>query len=215
MPIRETAADRGARRGRYLAARVTNELTTARLASGLSLRELGRQMRVGHARLARIERETVELGIETASTMAALLGLELSVSLHPVGEPVRDKGHLALLARFKGRLDPSLRWRTEVAMPIVGDRRSADALIEGTGFVAVVEAETHLDDIQRLERGIAAKQRDLGARRAILLVADTRHNRDVIRRIPELRHRFPVSTRASLAALSRGRDPDGDCLVVL
>jgi len=195
--------------------RMTSELTTTRLASGLSLREMGRQMRVGHARLARIERGTVEVGIETASTMAALLGLELSVTLHPVSEPVRDKGHLALLARFKGRLDPGLHWRTEVAMPIVGDRRSADAVIEGIGFVAVVEAETHLDDIQRLERGIAAKQRDLGARRAILLVADTRHNRGVILRVPELRRRFPVSTRASLASLSRGRDPDGDCLVVI
>jgi hypothetical protein len=62
---------------------------------------------------------------------------------------------------------------------------------------------------------VGAKQRDLGIARVILLVADTRHNRAVVLRVPELRRRFPVSTRACLAALDKGRDPGGDALVVL
>ncbi len=73
-----------------------------------------------------------------------------------------------------------LRWRTEVPMPIQGDHRSADAVIDGQRIVAMVEAETRIDDVQALERRIGAKQRDLGIERVILLLADTRHNRAVV-----------------------------------
>ncbi len=100
-------------------------------------------------------------------------------------------------------------------MPIEGDRRSADALIGGMGVEVMVEAETHLNDIQTLERGIAGKQRDLGVERVILLVADTRHNRAVIAGVPELGRRFPIGTRACLAAVARGLDPGGDGLVIM
>lgn len=100
-------------------------------------------------------------------------------------------------------------------MPIEGDRRSADAMIGVEGLEVLVEAETHIDDIQALERGIAAKQRDLGVARVILLVADTRHNRAIIEGVPELRRRFPIGTRACLFALTQGRDPGGDALVIL
>ena len=64
-------------------------------------------------------------------------------------------------------------------------------------------------------RGLRSKQRDIGAKRAILLVADTRHNRAVIGAVPELRDEFPISTRVCLPALGRGEDPGGDCLVIL
>ena len=79
----------------------------------------------------------------------------------------------------------------------------------------LIEAETHLDDIQLVERRGAAKQRDLGATRLVLLVADTRHNKDVAKRHPELRERFPTSPRQALAALTRGDDPGGDALILL
>ena len=100
-------------------------------------------------------------------------------------------------------------------MPIRGDLRSADAVIDGSRVDAIVEAETRLDDLQAVERRIRTKQRDLGSRRAILLVADTRHNRAVIRSTPNLRDQFPIGTRTCLAALGRDDDPGGDCLIVL
>jgi transcriptional regulator with XRE-family HTH domain len=216
MPIRERAAQRGARRGQWLRGRLADGLATARRGSGLSLREVGRRLGVGHDRVARAERgDPIALTIDFAAQMAAVLGLELGLSLHPDGDPVRDKGHLALLARFRSRLDPGLGWRTEVAMPIIGDRRSADAVITGPGFGVLIEAETHLDDVQALERSIAGKQRDLGIDRVVLLVSDTRHNREVTRRVAELRRRFPVETRSCLQALRRGGDPGGDALVIL
>ena len=199
-----------------LIARTADGLATARRASGLRFREIGRRVGTGHARVARAERGDPDtLTIDLLSRIAAVLGLELSVSLHPDGEPIRDKAHLALLERFRSRIGPTLRWRTEVPIPIEGDRRSADAVIDIEGFEAIIEAETHLAEIQLLERGIAGKQRDLQIDRVILLVADTRHNREVISRVPELRRRFPVGTRACLTDLARGRDPGGDALVVL
>lgn len=195
---------------------MARELSDARRASGLSRREVANRLGVSHDRVGRAERgDPGTLTIDFGAQLAAVVGLELGLGLHPDGDPVRDKGHLALLGRFRARLDPSLQWRTEVAMPLIGDRRSGDAVIEGLEFEILVEAETHLDDIQALERTIAGKQRDLGIGRVILLVADTRHNREVVGHAHELRRRFPLGTRACLAALGRGRDPGTDALVIL
>jgi transcriptional regulator with XRE-family HTH domain len=216
VPFRETASERGARRGRRLVGRTAEGLANARRASGLSLRDVARQLGVGHDRVARAERgDPSALTVDFASRYAAVVGHELGVTLHPDGDPVRDKGHLALIERFRARVGTAIRFRTEVPMPIEGDRRSGDVVLGLAGIEILVEAETRLDDIQATERNISGKQRDLAAERVVLLVADTRHNREVIRRTPELRARFPVDTRACLAALSRGMDPGGDCLAVL
>jgi hypothetical protein len=153
--------------------------------------------------------------IDLLARFAAAVGLELAVSLHPDGDPVRDRGQLALIGRFRPRLHKALRWRTEVVMPIAGDLRSADGFIDGVGWDAVVEAEARLGDIQLVERRALAKKRDLGATRLILLVADTRHNRAVLRLHPELRERFPIGTRACLRAVASGEDPGGDAIVVV
>ena len=215
MPISERPGDRGARRGRSLRTKAVSELINARIARGLSQREIARQVRVSHTKVRGVETGRSDLSIELAARMAAVLGLELGVSLYPDGEPVRDKAHLALLERFRTRLPATIRWRTEVPIPIAGDRRSADAVVDGPDWAALVEAETRLGDVQSLERAIAGKQRDLGIGRVILLVADTRHNRRVIADVPALSERFRVGTRACLAALTSGRDPGGDCLAIL
>lgn len=100
-------------------------------------------------------------------------------------------------------------------MPIEGDRRSADGVVDGPGVMVMVEAETRLDDVQALERRVSSRQRDLGVRRVVLLVADTRHNRTVVRLTPALADRFPGTTRACLGALSNGREPKTDSMVFL
>jgi len=119
------------------------------------------------------------------------------------------------MERFRRRLPGGLPFRVEVPIPIAGDLRSGDAIVGFRGGDALVEAETRLGDIQLIERRASAKQRDLGAERLILLVADTRHNRDVIRLHPALKERFPVDTRRCMAALGRRHDPGRDCLVIL
>jgi transcriptional regulator with XRE-family HTH domain len=216
MPTRETAVQRADRQTLNILRRVGGELRTARTAVGIGSRDVGRHAGISHTQVIRIERGLaphVDIGV--LARLASVLGYELGVGIHPVTAPVRDKAHISLLRRFAARLHRSIRWRTEVPIPIPGDRRSADGVAVAGGFDAVVDAETRIHDVQAIVRGIRAKQRDLDAKRAILLVADTRHNRAVINSVPELRDEFTVSTRACLAALARGEDPGGDCLVIL
>ena len=57
--------------------------------------------------------------------------------------------------------------------------------------------------------------RDLGTGRLILLLADTVHNREVLRLHPELTMPFPVDAQICMRRLRRGEDPEGDAIVVL
>lgn len=182
----------------------------------MSLREVARRVKISVDRLKRAERgEPGALTIDLAARIAPVVGLQLAASLHLHGDPVRDRVQLALLGRFRPRLHASLGWRTEVPIPIPGDLRSGDGLIEGAFGSILVEAESRVTDWQATERKARLKQRDLGADRLILLLADTRHNRRVVELHPELRESFPIGTRRCLAALARGEDPGGDCLVLL
>jgi transcriptional regulator with XRE-family HTH domain len=216
MPTHDRAIHRGQRRGRQLVLRLGGEYLVARLTAGLSQRQVGRMVGVSHTVIGRIERgEQRTLSIESAAKVASVLGLALSVGLYPAGPPVRDRAHLALIERLRVRVSPDLRWRTEVPVPIAGDLRSADIVINGRSFGILGEAETRLYDVQALERRIGAKQRDLALERVVLLLADTATNRRVVASLPELARRFPVSARACLRALAEGRDPGGDAIVFL
>jgi hypothetical protein len=221
MAGRESLATLGAKRSRLLRQRLSADLEGARVAGGMSVREVSRAVGVSPHRIERALRgEPGALTIDLAARIAPVVGLQLAASLYPNGDPVRDRAHLALLDRFRARLHASLSWRTEVPMPIAGDLRGADGVLGG-GVATIgvgtilVEAETRLTDLQAVERKARLKQRDLGADRLILLIADTKNNRKVLDLHPELRERFPIGTRACLAALARGEDPGGDCLVVL
>ena len=186
-----------------------------RLAAGMSQRRLGEALRVSHSTIGRIERGHGRVEVVFAARLCAALGAELSLDSHPVGSPVRDRGHLALLARFQSQISPILGWRTEVPLPIAGDLRTLDGYLLGEDFDGIVEAETRLDDLQAVERRVHLKQRDSRARRAFVVASDTRHNREILASTPEFRVRFPVSTRALLRALRRGDDPGGDGIVLL
>jgi hypothetical protein len=171
---------------------------------------------ISHTHVRRVEAGLApHVDLDLLARIASVLGGELTLGVHPLGAPVRDKAHLALLRRFAARLARSIRWRTEVPIPIAGDPRSADGIAEGRTFDAIVEAETRLDDVQAVVRRLRAKQRDLGAARAILLLAETRHNRNVLRTVPELMDQFPIAPRLCLRALSQGEDPGGDCILLL
>jgi len=199
-----------------LGGRLADELVTAKESAGLSVRELARRVGVSHATMAKLLRADPRgTTIDLLARTAEVLGLRLAASLYPNGDPVRDRAHLALIRRFRDRLAATIRVETEVPVPIVGDLRSGDLRLVGAGWDGLVEAETRLGDLQSTERKASVKQRDLGAKRLILLVSDTRHNRDVIRRHPELLERFPIGPRAALRALSRGDDTDGNAIVIV
>jgi transcriptional regulator with XRE-family HTH domain len=215
MTTRLSADAEGRRRSRLIRQRIGAELEAARLAKGLSLREVARRLGVSPQRIGRAERGSDALTIDLVARIAPVVGLQLAAQLHSSGDAVRDRAHLALLTRFGARVGAGVRIRTEVPMPIQGDLRSGDAVIAFKGGQALVEAETHLGDLQLIERKATAKQRDLAVDRLVLLVADTRHNREVIDLHPELCAKFPVDTRTCLRSLARGDDPGGNALVIL
>jgi transcriptional regulator with XRE-family HTH domain len=202
--------------GRRQRQRAGEELRGARLGAGLSQRALGAIVGLSHSAIGRLERGELErVTVDRIAMVATALGLDLRIGLFPSGSPVRDAAHLTLIDRLRQRVGTRLRWRAEVPVPLPGDLRSADVVIDSAAVDEMVEAETRLNDLQALERRIRIKQRDMGIRRVILLVADTKHNRSVLAAHPELLDRFPISTRACLAALRAGRDPGGDAIVVL
>jgi transcriptional regulator with XRE-family HTH domain len=171
----------------------------ARRGAGLGLREVARRVGVSPDTITRLERgEGSTMTMDLVARTAATLGLQLAASLYPDGDPVRDRGQLALLGRLRKRIPEAPGWRVEVPVPIAGDLRSGDAMVTVEAGEILIEAETRLDDLQAIERKSAAKARDMGAIRLVLLVADTRHNRRVIHDHPELRVRFAIDTRACL-----------------
>lgn len=213
----ERRLDRGRWRARAALVTVGDELREARLGTGLTQRDVGDAAGISHAEASRIERGlSTRVPYETLVIMSAVPGLDVSVRAFPAGEPVRDAAQIALLARLRLLIAPTLRWRTEVPLSIPGDRRAWDAVIEGRGWRVPVEAETRLRDVQALSRRIALKQRDDQSEVVVLLVADTRHNRHVLRLAgPDLVATFPARGRSVLAALSDGRQPSGSGIVLI
>lgn len=200
--------------------RLGREHRDARIAAGLSLRACAAASGASYPQLLRFERGEVErLNLPDVGAWCSVVGLELAVRGYPAGDPLRDRGQLALLERFRARLHPGLRWRTEVPLPIPGDLRAWDADVrafEPVVWRARIEAETRITDGQALERRLALKIRDDPDGHVILLVADTRTNRRAIAAIRAgLVAMFPATSREVLAALGAGRQPPGNCIIVM
>jgi hypothetical protein len=142
--------------------------------------------------------------------------MELSARAYPAGPALRDAAHLALLERLRKWIGAAFTWRTEVPLGPPGDQRAWDAVLTGIGVRIAVEAETRLRDLQALLRRLELKRRDGQVDRLVLLVADTRANRAFLRVASGLLvQSFPVPHAVALAALSDGRDPGGDAIVLL
>ena len=196
--------------------RLGHDHRLARIGGGLSLRDAGAASGTSHQQLLRFEQgELDRLSIAQLGAWCSVVGLDLVVKAYPAGDPIRDAGQARLLGRFRPRLQLSLGWSTEVALPMPGDLRAWDAVIRGAGWTIGVEAETVLDDIQALERRLALKRRDGGVDHLILLVADTARNRRALAGALAAFADLPLRTREILAALRAGRDPGGSGIVIL
>ena len=217
MATRARPADRGREIARSDLHSVVGELRRARIQSGLSLRAVSAAAGLDHARVWRIEQGLVQPSLEELAALGAVVGLDVRLRSHPAGDPLRDAGQLRLLGRLHERLGPGLGWKTEVPLPIDGDRRAWDAVIRGADWVACVEAETVLNDAQALERRLSLKIRDGAAETVILLVSDTRGNRRSIAVAVDSGafSTLPLRSRAILAALGRGAYPGASGIVIL
>ena len=216
MTSRERAVDIGAARGRAAARVVLDELRAARLDRGLSGTAVARATGLSQPQYSRIERGlSADLSIQQVSRLLAAVGLELSVRTFPTGEPLRDAAHVALLGRFRKTMHRSLRFRTEVPFPHPGDRRAWDAVVSGGGWSVGVEAETRPRDRQALERRLALKQRDGGTDHLILLLLNSKYNRDLVRTHEEVfAERFPLPGRRAVELLAAGVNPGASAIVL-
>lgn len=217
MGSRERAVDIGAARAREILARLTAEARASRLGAGLGQDDVAAALGISRSQDSRMERGlSPEVSIDRAARLFAVLGQELSVRAFPAGDPIRDIAHAELLERLHARCHGSFRWRTEVPLPVPGDLRAWDATAVCPSCRIGVEAETRLRDIQALDRRLALKERDGAMDRLVLLVLDSRLNREVIRAHGDiLAVRFPVQGIRALELLGAGADPGGNALVLL
>lgn len=218
MSTKTRAVDLGSAKARAIVRDLGAEVRQSRQDHGLSQTTVARAARTSRSQVGRIERaEAPRVSVVELARLLAVVGLELAARAYPAGPPIRDTAHRQLLDRLRERVAASVAWRFEVPIGIPGDLRAWDAvMLIGKARIAV-EAETRPRDIQALQRRIALKRRDSPEITCVLLLlADTRHDRMLVREHEEaLRADLPLPGQAILAALSDGRDPGGGGVVLL
>jgi transcriptional regulator with XRE-family HTH domain len=216
MPVRDPRLALARRRGQQITRMVGSEVRAARRMAGISQATLGAAVGLSDSEVSRVEQGAADwLTVIHAAELLGAVGLNLWAKTFPAGPPLRDAAHLKLLADFEARLAPSIRCQREWPLPGDQDRRAVDLLLTGMRLTVAVEAETVLDDLQALQRGVNLKKRDAGIDVMLLLVRGSSRNRAILRGADALRRDFPLQTRGILAALAAGRDPGGSGIVVL
>lgn len=217
MGTRIRPSEAGSEVARRLLGEVGRELRVARVDRNLSLRLVARSAGISATTISRLERGLVRnASVVELAKLHLAVGLDLSVKSFPGGQPVRDAAHVSLLSTFRGRLHGSLRFVTEVPLPIASDRRAWDGVISGPGFRIGVECETAPRDVQATLRRIALKVRDSGMDGSILLLADTvQARRFLVVGAELLRDAFPVDGEVAIERLSTGLDPGGSAVIML
>ena len=215
MPAIERRNVQADQRATFALGEAGRELRRARIGRGLSQRVVATATGVAQSEVSRIERgRRPGATLRTIARLATAVGLDLSVRLYPGGDPVRDKAHVALLARFRKAVGEGWAWTAEVPLPIPGDKRAWDRILRGPSVVIGVEAETRPIDLQEVQRRVALKKRDGNADRLLLVLADTEWNRRLVR-LNDIPGAFPIPGRVALKALVEGRDPGGDAVILI
>jgi transcriptional regulator with XRE-family HTH domain len=165
--------------------RLAGELRDARVSAGVSQTALAREARMTRSKAGRYESGRDESAtIVEMCVLLATAGVGFRVSTYPLGDGPRDEASAARLAALLRHVGPPLTWRTEVLLPNPDDHRAWDAHIDGNGRRSGVEFEMKLGDLQALARRTALKRRAGGVECLLLVIADTRHNRQVLRDHP-------------------------------
>ena len=217
MSTRERRLDRGRRLARRFLLAIGEELREARIQAALTQRELGAAVGISASEISRIEHgESPHVAYETLAALGAALGLDIPLRAYPNGDAVRDRAQLELLARLRAILPAVIRHRTEVPLGLPGDRRAWDEVLDGPGWSLPVEAESRPRDVQALNRKLALNCRDACVDRMLLLVADTRHNRHVLRlAAAAFEAAFPIDGRDAMTSLMAGALPTGSAVILV
>lgn len=217
MPPRTQSLAEADRHVVWIRLQLGRELRLARHTTGATQQQVAVRLGWSKSKVSRIERG-LSPGVSVAdlTRLAAVVGLRPSVKFFPTGRPLRDSGQIELLAALNLRMHSSWHSLHEVPMPKPGDLRAADQLSTIPGCRVMVEAYRRFSDYQAQTRSARLKQQEIGAERLVILLEDTRTNRDALSAGgSEVRRSFPVPPRAMLAALGAGRDPGGDGIILL
>jgi hypothetical protein len=187
---------------------------------GVSQDTMARELGYSPSTYWRLEADpSDEVGLVRLSEIASILGLELSIGQHDVGDPVRDKGQQALGKRFDAL--PSSAWRltSETLLPTPGDRRSWDRLLRllrDGGQLVGTELETRIRDVQALVRRTRLRERDGGVDVILIVLSDSAHNRSLVDELRlALGPAYATPPRAILAALRAGRPLPGSGVILI
>jgi transcriptional regulator with XRE-family HTH domain len=188
-----------------------------RLARNVTQAAVGRAIGVSDSRISAIECDDYEdIPFIVISEYLAVVGLELSARAYPAGDGLRDEGQAKLLLSFLDLVHDSFTRRTEVPLPLPGDLRAWDASLAKARLRIGVEVETRIRDFQAVDRRVMLKLRDSGWEQAVLLVRASRSNRAAIREFAELvAVNYPIRGAQAVSALREGRDPGGNCLILM
>jgi transcriptional regulator with XRE-family HTH domain len=217
MPIRQSPISEAARRASHPLDEVIRDVRLARVEAGLTQADVAAAVGVSRPQLDSIEIGRRVPSVQLLARLSAVVGLELSLRVFPAGAPLRDAGHLRLLARFLSLIGN--RWHTRAEAPVSSDPRDHRAfdmvLTAGTQRVAV-EAVSRLVAADSQVRRIMLKLQVARVDAVILVLADTRHNRLAIAAAaPTLRASFPLGPRAVFARLREGRAPAANGIVLV
>ncbi len=182
------------------------------MSASLSQRRLGELLGWSADKVWQLENHRLpSLGITDACEAAAILGYDFTGRLFPNGARIRDAGQAPRLMRLLENVRAPLSYRTDVPLPQTRDApeiRAWDALISGGGERTAVELEARLGDVQATTRRHNLKRRDDPVDRFLMVIADTRHNRRVMREFAALFRDLPrLRTRDVLLDLASGRLP--------
>jgi transcriptional regulator with XRE-family HTH domain len=217
MPGRDRLLSLGSRRGDRLVTEIGESARELRLGLGLSRRELGASLGVSESKLGRWERGLRPYpDLWDLARLFRLLGNDLTWRCFPTGGALRDAGHAALISAFVGLLPANVpRW-LELPIPLPGDLRAWDVVLDLGGTRMGVAAETRLRDWQALLRREELKARDSRIERILLVLLNSNANRVAVRDAGvALRSALPLDGRTILPALQAGRDPRGNGLLFL
>ena len=182
VATKETRLARGRRRANEQVGRAISELRQSRIGAGLSQAALAHQLGIDASNVWRLEAGLVsEITVSKLSEMASVLGLELSLQLFPVGDPVRDKGQLAAGKRFQASLSKVWQVTDETPLPGAGEQRAWDKLLRLIGssppYLVGVDIETRIRDIQALVRRTRGRERDGQVDAILIVLSDSATNR--------------------------------------
>ncbi len=196
-------------------------LREARLQAGLTLEQVASVIGASKSTVLRWERhQGPGPRAPELARHAAAVGLDARVRLYKAadGAQLHDRSQVDLLTKLRKRLHTSLVM--DVEPPVIStpgvDARAFDAIIRIPPIRCSAEAFSRFHNCQAQLRDCSLKQRDSGVERLIVVVKDTRHNREAVNTARDLiADAFPLGARAVLTALAAGRDPGANGLIFL